>query len=517
MVVYIWGTDPFRENEKFMGGFEMVVQRSQFSVLSRFKFLLTDYRLLITLASLLIAAFFLFIRLYNIQTSLLFFNDMGRDFLALLDWQETGKPPLLGPQTSAFSFNQSATYFYLLMPMYLLTGGSAFSSIYTVVVFYVLVLGGLGWYLYLHRRKLFPGFLLLCWLITLQPEIIRQNRFVWNPSFLVPFLVMAAYVLLTQKKLINKKAIILFSVSAASAVSFSYSAIPSVFAMLVVAFFMYRKEALKLFFGTFLAGILVNLPTLAFELRHNFVLTQLLIHGQTLQQTATSWIIKLDTLGKYLISSNQIISATTLILLVMAVYFSYRYFQNNQKIEQKRSLSISFSIFMFSLILILILPMNIESHYIFGILTLLLLTVAYLKKPWALLVTIWLSVWWLQPMQLQKYFQPARRTVSDLQSCYQQYCSTHPESLYVSMQSGILPYHNAPEHRYFMRQAGCRVLNIEETQDQSDTMAVVVDDSLYEHGKTAYNELTLFGTSEVADELNCQDNLQVFTLKRMRD
>lgn len=56
---------------------------------------------------------FIFLRVHRIEETLNFQNDIGRDYLVLLEWYQSGKPPLLGPQNSAVPFNQSAFYFYL--------------------------------------------------------------------------------------------------------------------------------------------------------------------------------------------------------------------------------------------------------------------------------------------------------------------------------------------------------------------------------------------------------------------
>src|SRR5579859_1105498 len=92
-------------------------------------------------------AFFLFTRLYKLPTSFFYFNDMGRDSLALLDWAQTGKPPLLGPQTSALPFNQGAVYYYLLYPLFRLMQHSPFSAILTSAIVYVVTFSALFYFL----------------------------------------------------------------------------------------------------------------------------------------------------------------------------------------------------------------------------------------------------------------------------------------------------------------------------------------------------------------------------------
>ena len=143
------------------------------------------------LLSLFILFVFIFFRLYKITNSFLFFGDPGRDFLVLENWLITHKPPLLGPQTSALPFNQSAIYFYLLMPLYLITGKSLFSTIYTYVIVYsfAYIIGFLG---FRHKPRLLQILLVSFYLISLQPQYIIQGRYIWNPSF-VPLCVGIVY------------------------------------------------------------------------------------------------------------------------------------------------------------------------------------------------------------------------------------------------------------------------------------------------------------------------------------
>ncbi|HCC84942.1 MAG TPA: hypothetical protein DEP87_04655, partial [Candidatus Pacebacteria bacterium] len=134
---------------------------------------------------------FIFLRLFKIETSLLFFNDIGRDFLQLWNWQQTGKPPLLGPQTSAMPFNQSAVYFYLLLPGYLLTRGSLLATIYTGVGVHLILLWSGVWWLRQNQPRWLSKFWLIVGLLILQPEMVTQQRFVWNPSFIAGWTMLA--------------------------------------------------------------------------------------------------------------------------------------------------------------------------------------------------------------------------------------------------------------------------------------------------------------------------------------
>ncbi|MFA5026122.1 MAG: hypothetical protein WC503_06465, partial [Candidatus Shapirobacteria bacterium] len=118
----------------------------------------------------------------------------------LSQWQNTGKPPLLGPQTSALAFNQSAIYFYILYPGYLISHGNPVSALYTLGFVYIFTLL-LGLYLLRKDKNLTKVLLVSFSLISIHPQYINQFRFVWNPSFVTPFIISAiiSFYLLTQK------------------------------------------------------------------------------------------------------------------------------------------------------------------------------------------------------------------------------------------------------------------------------------------------------------------------------
>jgi hypothetical protein len=449
--------------------------------------------------SLILIVLFLFTRLYKLDSSLLFFNDMGRDFLELLEWQETGLPPLLGPQTSAFSFNQSAVYYYLLYPAYLLSGQSPFASVYAVIAWY------LFWFLFgLYHLRHRPDQLRVLWLASLllifQPEIMRQTRFIWNPSFTPPLLLAALFAYQSLYRQSSPKASWLFAAVSALAIGLTLASVPIVAALLTFLVLKQRRKALSPVIYTFICTALVFSPALVFELRHHFTLTYLL-HGQTLPQPALTMVEKITKLNAFILQTPAQTIPLALFFLGMLLF----------KPIGNKTAKTPFAVL---LLVTLLIPVSIESHYIFPLTLTLIYLIANLPLKFALAISTALIAVWLQSPTFQAQFNPARRTISQLQACYREFCRQYQDPLYVSMQSGLLPYHNAPEHRYFMKTAGCQVLDIEKSQNGSKTMAVVVDDSTYEHGQTAYNELTLFGPSAVADQITCRENLAIYVLKK---
>jgi hypothetical protein len=121
---------------------------------------------------------------------------------------------------------------------------------------------------------------------------------------------------------------------------------------------------------------------------------------------------------------------------------------------------------------------------------------------------------WFWPTRLMGYWQPARRSLSETQKCMSQVCQVVTEPLFVSVQAGYHPYHNGMEYQYLLRAAGCTMRDIETQPEQAKLMAVMVDDSVYDHGKTAYRELTLFGSSQVKQEVVCTDRLKAVIITK---
>jgi len=74
--------------------------------------------------------------------------------------------------------------------------------------------------------------------------------------------------------------------------------------------------------------------------------------------------------------------------------------------------------------------------------------------------------------------------------------------------------HFAPDHLFFFNKFGCSVRDITQSSDVFSRMAVVADNSVYEHGVTAFNELTLFGKSTIEANFMCAGNIRVYILKK---
>ncbi len=50
-----------------------------------------------------------------------------------------------------------------------------------------------------------------------------------------------------------------------------------------------------------------------------------------------------------------------------------------------------------------------------------------------------LSIFWLNPQQVQKYFTQAPSTVDQVQACAKDFCQEHTQTMFVAIQSGLHP------------------------------------------------------------------------------
>ena len=459
------------------------------------------------LAAIALALLFILTRFYKIDSSLLFFNDIGRDFLALWQWQQTGKPPLLGPQTSALPFNQSAIYFYLLYPFYLLTGHSPYASLIAYSAFYLTGLA-IGLYFLRQYPRLEKSLLLVFLLIIVHPEYIKQGRFIWNPSFVTPCILAAFYSLVVyfETKKPSRYLLPFSAFALALATAFSYSAAPALIAFLIYIFYRQRKDTLRYLLYSVISLFLVNLPTFVFELRHGFLLSKMMLFGDKLDQGRNFLNARLLNLSEFsLVGSHWLWALACLLFLALAYYLS-------NKNEKNRFLNASFFLFFTTLVITILAPVSIHSHYIFGILPLLFLTISFLEARYIYLIGIFFYIIFMKASLQANYFAPARHSVAELQSCVRDFCASQKEPIFISNQSSHHPYHNAMEFQYFMSEAGCQVKDINTQNGEASTMAVVLDDDVYEHGKTSYNELTLFGQSKEIERFICQEKLEIVIL-----
>ncbi len=451
--------------------------------------------------SLSLVFLFLFIRFFNIDKSLFFFNDMGRDLFVLLEWLKTGKIPLLGPQTSALPINQSPIYYYFLMPFYLLSRESPYSALIMNSLVYIL---SFIFSLYLTRRDqlLNQAIFLSFILIIFHPQHILQNRYVWNPSLLPPFLVLSLILFLTKKPSYLVLSIFLVCL----AISINYSAIPVLISYLVTIIFFRRKFFIKTLIISSVFLLILNLTTVI-QLLKRLIINGYFWKSNQVFQIGSTFSQKFNDLITLAFGIKVgYLSFIFLIFIFSVTVVSF--FRSKKQI-----IRVSSFIFLTTSVLTFFSPFNLQAHYIFGITSTLFVFICLLDWRLKIPIILFLLFFYLQPSSFASYFLKTPRTYQQMDACFKKFCSEFKSPLFVSVESNLYPYHFGPEHRYLMLKNGCDVKQIETQPKAANYMAVVLDNGSYS-SETKYYELDLFGKHREIQRYSCEKNFGLVLLKR---
>ncbi len=435
---------------------------------------------------------------------------MGRDMSVLQTWKDTGKPPLLGPQTSALPFNQSAIYFYLLYPGFLISQGNPVSSLYTLSFVYI-VSFILGLYLLRDNKKFYKIILISFFLISIHPQYITQSRFVWNPSFVTPFIISAIVSFYFLIKKFSWSKMWIFSASLATSISLSYSVAPLLIAIFIYWLIFNRKNFIPFFVTIFISFFVLNLPTIFFELRHNFFLSNSIFNKESPVQGGLSLLTKINSLSQF-VFMHPIQKINLILLFCVTILCLYLV-----KKSINKYMSFQFIIAFLLLVLIimtLLTPVTVQPHYIFAITALIFLIISSLNSIFIGLILILFSFFYLKPSLLVAYFKKAPRTYAEMTQCFQSFCRVHSDPTFVSVQSSFHPFHNGPEHRFLLKNAGCLIKEIETENGQAKYMSVVLDNGSFD-SRTNFYELELFGKYKDIETFQCLPNFEIKVLEKI--
>lgn len=461
---------------------------------------------------------FLFTRWYGFVDGYELAGDLGRDMFVLDQWRESGKPPLLGPQNSVLPFNQSAVFFYTLMPLYWLTGWWPYANLLSLTLF---ILGVWVLCMWLVRKtpQLQVPTLAILLLSTLHPQYIDQTRYVWNPSFVAPLLTLGILSLLLLQREWKRSTVGISVLALAAAVSFSYSVAPLLLVLMAWVVWTWRNDWKKIamyVFGLTLAGVFWNLPTLAFEVKYKFQLVRAVLAGPVIEMPSRDIPSKLQDSWLFLLSYPSWNAGQALVLgvLVIAV-LSNLWLIWKSKIQNHDSAFLQFlSIWFGVLALTFISPTPMQAHYIFGITTVTFFLLALLRHRilWPTLVALG-AVWVFGPGWAW-HFEPTRLPVPEMMACAQQICDQQSEPVFVSVMSSAHPFHTGPEFRYALQHSGCAVEVIETHPQNATKMIVIEDGAKYQAGETEYYELSLFGPHREVERTSCSESFDAVVLEQ---
>jgi 4-amino-4-deoxy-L-arabinose transferase-like glycosyltransferase len=352
-------------------------------------------------------------------------------------------------------------------------------------------------------------------LIAIHPLFIFHHRYVWNPSLVTPFLIAALIGLIKLFQENRPRWIWLIATGLSLAVSLSYSVAPQALLIFGMAMFKAKNKKLMLL-AQVSTAVFFNLPTLFFELRHNFLLTKSVLYPEYLQGDSLGWN-RVYLLFTHLISPRhpELIGGLSLALLVLCLV-SWGIHRKYPPQNQMRSASFTLMLVLFwaSVVITSVIPLTLHEHYMFGLATLLVMTLAFL--PWQVLVPTLgvICILWMTPFYWQLYTKAPLHTVAEKQNCMAQVCQQIAGPVFINTHSSS-HNHQALEYIFLLKEAGCTALSTTEFQPSSASqMVVVADNAEYTHGQTGYYELSQFGGGTQTKVVECKPNLKAYFIAK---
>jgi hypothetical protein len=220
----------------------------------------------------------LFFRVHKISTLTTFGRDQGIDFLSVKKMIVERKPTLLGIKVSIAAFHQGPVYLYMLVPLFILLNLDPIAGAYTAVA--VAALTGLLLYMLTNRFFNRSSALWSSALFAVSPAFVREGTTPLYQHFLPLFILFGMYALLslTDKKTIKNKHVWALSLGLSMGICLElhFLAITLVGAVLIQLFFNKTLPKKNILWYVVGLGFGVS-PTIAFEVRHNFLNTNLFL------------------------------------------------------------------------------------------------------------------------------------------------------------------------------------------------------------------------------------------------
>ena len=233
----------------------------------------------------LIMGLAIFLRLYNLTYHVQFTFDQGRDFLVLQD-MVGGDLKLVGPTTGIDGFHLGPFFYYLLLPAFYLGGGSP----HVVALWLALLVTASLPFFYLllkrvaiERRALWGLFLLVICLRSIQ-----DARLIWNPSLTAPTLIISAWAMVESRFKPKLLVIGLLFYGLCLQTEFAYA----IFLAPLYLWWIFRLRSYyssKLLIVSAAVFLATLAPQLAFEIKHQFIMTRSLLAALTDQTDQTTY------------------------------------------------------------------------------------------------------------------------------------------------------------------------------------------------------------------------------------
>ena len=237
-----------------------------------------------------------FLRLYDLNDSMHFANDEGRDAFVVKSIVEGEELPLLGPAApnNRPDFHLGPAFYYLLAPFFWLSGSDPVGGAYLVALLSIASL----FLIYYLGKKLFDRWvgLLAAFLMATNFLMIRYSRWTWNPHP-VPFFILLLLLALWKLHRGKQNYLILLAISLGFIIQLHGTALFVLPVFLVVYWIIFRPKIKwqKWLLATVCFLIVIS-PLRIYDLQNNLANTKgfFRILGQSDSQGALPLWQKID-------------------------------------------------------------------------------------------------------------------------------------------------------------------------------------------------------------------------------
>lgn len=349
----------------------------------------------------------LFFRVYRIEATMTFLEDEGRDLLIVKRMIDTGRPVLLGPQTSTGNMYLGPLYYYFITPALILAGMNPLGPAFLIALTGVLT----TFLLYYLGKKWFsaPAGYFAATMFAILPMSVMVTRASWNPNLvpLITTLMLLAYARLRDHRY-SWENWLFYGMLVGIMVQLHYMALVFCGVLSLLIAWQTRSQVKTLLLGiifSIFGAIIMLSPFIVFEIRNDFVNTKAITRFMEAKEernirydlplwlwwskvSSTSYRLLGNAFTGSSLSSTTTSTATTLFVGFLALGMI-------MAIKHKHRLYLSLvSLLIVSIAILGIYQENIHLHYIEFALPLIFLSLAGLyslvnTKSWrALLIVI---------------------------------------------------------------------------------------------------------------------------------
>ena len=279
-----------------------------------------------------------FLRLEGVFTnSFAFTYDVGRDMLSLWNIAYDHKIILIGATTGIPGVFYGPWWYYMLTPFFLLFGGNPQG-----IAFILSIVGILSIFLSYYVGKRIGGSFLglsMALLASISPTMVSLSSQIWNPN-ISPLFVLLIILVLERIYLLKNKAkpiyFLILGVLLALNIDIEilWGILFSVGILISLLFILRRRLSVKQIVFTLFGALIVLLPRIIFELRHNFIMTKSFIaflSAKTLEDKLDLYhflenriLTHLDEFSKSFLHTNNYLTLFLLAFVAISVLLFYK-------------------------------------------------------------------------------------------------------------------------------------------------------------------------------------------------